>query len=51
LYGGRQTRQLPSSLGSRPAIYERQVDPVIELQLEKAGVRLAYLLNAALQVK
>lgn len=26
-----------------------QTDPVIELQLEKAGVRLAYLLNAALQ--
>ena len=27
--------------------YERQADPVIELQLQKAGVRLAYLLNAA----
>jgi len=31
------------------AEYERQADPVIELQLEKAGVRLAYLLNTALQ--
>jgi len=31
--------------------YEHQADPVIELQLEKAGVRLAYLLNAALEVK
>jgi len=31
------------------AEYERQAGPVIELQLEKAGVRLAYLLNAALQ--
>jgi hypothetical protein len=31
------------------AAYERQVEPVIELQLEKAGVRLAYLLNAALK--
>jgi hypothetical protein len=29
--------------------YERQADPVIELQLEKAGVRLAHLLNAALK--
>jgi hypothetical protein len=28
--------------------YERQAEPVIELQLEKAGVRLAYLLNANL---
>ena len=28
--------------------YERQVEPVIEIQLEKAGVRLAYLLNANL---
>jgi hypothetical protein len=28
--------------------YERQADPVIELQLEKAGVRLAYLLDAYL---
>jgi hypothetical protein len=31
------------------AAYERQAEPVIELQLEKAGVRLAYLLNAALK--
>jgi hypothetical protein len=29
--------------------YERQADPVIELQLEKAGVRLAYLLNESLR--
>jgi hypothetical protein len=28
--------------------YEREAEPVIELQLEKAGVRLAYLLNANL---
>jgi hypothetical protein len=28
--------------------YEGQAHPMIELQLEKAGVRLAYLLNAAL---
>jgi hypothetical protein len=26
--------------------YEQQADPMIELQLERAGVRLAYLLNA-----
>ena len=30
------------------AAYERQAVPVIELQLEKAGVRLAYLLDANL---
>jgi S1/P1 Nuclease len=29
--------------------YERQADPAIELQLEKAGVRLAYVLDHALQ--
>jgi hypothetical protein len=29
--------------------YEQQADPVIELQLEKAGVRLAFLLNGALR--
>jgi S1/P1 Nuclease len=28
--------------------YEQQADPVIELQLEKAGVRLAYVLDQAL---
>jgi hypothetical protein len=28
--------------------YERQAESVIELELEKAGVRLAYLLNANL---
>ena len=33
------------------AAYEQQADPVIELQLEKAGVRLAYLLNAALKLQ
>ena len=31
--------------------YERQADLVIELQLEKAGVRLAYLLDAVLGAK
>jgi hypothetical protein len=31
--------------------YERQAELVIELQLEKAGVRLAYLLNANLMHK
>ena len=31
------------------ATYQRQAEPVIELQLEKAGVRLACLLNAALE--
>jgi len=41
-------------LGSEdPAVitrtYEQQVDPTVELQLEKAGVRLAYLLNDALR--
>jgi S1/P1 Nuclease len=34
--------QYPSRIS---AAYERQADPVIELQLEKAGVRLAYILN------
>lgn len=29
--------------------YEQQADPVIEIQLEKAGVRLAYLLNTDLK--
>jgi hypothetical protein len=29
--------------------YERRADLAIELQLEKAGVRLAYLLNSALR--
>jgi hypothetical protein len=29
--------------------YERQAESVIELQLEKAGVRLAYVVNQALQ--
>jgi hypothetical protein len=33
-----------------PPEYERQAEPVIELQLEKAGVRLAYLLNADLML-
>ena len=30
--------------------YERQPEPLIELQLEKAGVRLAYLLDANLMI-
>lgn len=29
--------------------YEQQADPVIELQLERAGVRLAYVLNESLR--
>src|SRR5262249_45661187 len=29
--------------------YEKQADPVIETQLEKAGVRLAYMLTSTLQ--
>jgi hypothetical protein len=29
--------------------YERQAEPAIELQLEKAGVSLAYLLDTALK--
>ena len=29
--------------------YDRQADPAIDLQLEKAGVRLAYLLNTDLK--
>ena len=33
------------------AAYEQQAEPVIELRLEKAGVRLAHLLNNALQGK
>jgi len=35
----------PSPINSQ---YERQAEPVIELQLEKAAVRLAHLLNDAL---
>jgi len=39
--------------GGNPAVigpdYERQGDPVIELQSGKAGVRLAHLLNTALR--
>jgi hypothetical protein len=31
------------------AAYEKQADLVIEILLEKAGLRLAYLLNSALQ--
>ena len=37
--------------GGNPApsthAYERRVEPAIELQLEKSGVRLAYLLDTA----
>jgi hypothetical protein len=39
--------------GATIADFERlvtQADPVIELQLQKAGVTLAYVLNAALEV-
>jgi hypothetical protein len=36
------------SPASITAAYERQADPVVELQLEKAGVRLAHILNEAL---
>jgi hypothetical protein len=36
----------PPIIGPR---YEREVDPVVELQLERAGVRLAYLLNLRLR--
>lgn len=39
--------------GQNPApitsAYEQQADPAIELQLEKAGVRLAYVLNQSLR--
>jgi S1/P1 Nuclease len=31
------------------AAYEKEADPIIEIQLEKAGVRLAHLLNEALR--
>jgi hypothetical protein len=31
------------------AAYEREADPVVEIQLEKAGVRLAYVLDQALR--
>jgi hypothetical protein len=31
------------------AAYEKEADPVVEIQLEKAGVRLPYLLDPALQ--
>jgi hypothetical protein len=33
------------------AAYEQRADPVIELQLEKAGVRLTYLPNGALKCR
>ena len=29
--------------------YERRAEPAVELQLEKSGVRLAYLLDTALK--
>jgi hypothetical protein len=41
-YGGLGTEN-PAPI---TAAYEKQTDPVVEIQLEKAGVRLAYLLNA-----
>ncbi len=31
------------------AAYEKQADAIFEIQLEKAGMRLAYVLNSALQ--
>jgi hypothetical protein len=41
---------LPRTTEGHPApidaAYEKQAGRVIEIQLEKAGVRLAYLLNA-----
>jgi hypothetical protein len=45
---GHLSNQSPAPI--TPA-YERQADPVIELQLEKAGVRLAYLLDANLVLR
>jgi hypothetical protein len=32
------------------AAYQRQTEPVIEIQLEKAGVRFAYVLDVSLAV-
>jgi hypothetical protein len=37
------------SLAPITTAYEKKADRVVEIQLEKAGVRLAYLLNSALQ--
>ena len=39
-------------MNARPFIgrrYEQEVDPVVELQLERAGVRLAFLLDQRLR--
>jgi hypothetical protein len=44
-YGGLGTEN-PSPI---TAAYENEADPVVEIQLEKAGVRLAYLLNENLR--
>ncbi len=38
-------RERPPVIGRR---YEREADPVVELQLERAGIRLAYLLDQRL---
>jgi hypothetical protein len=45
--------KLPKTEASKPAailpLYEAKADPLIELQIEKAGARLAAVLNATLQ--
>ncbi len=45
--------KLPKAVGDAPIIlgadYERLADPLVKLQIEKAGVRLAAVLNASLQ--
>ncbi len=45
-YGDLPTNENPASITAQ---YERQADAVIKLQLERAGVRLAYLLDANLK--
>jgi hypothetical protein len=40
--------ELPHETGYLPASYERTALPVVNEQLEKAGVRLAAVLNAVL---
>jgi hypothetical protein len=44
---GDLSKENPASI---PAGYEHKADPVIDLQLEKAGARLAYLLDADLML-
>ena len=52
--GATQTVAYGDLSNENPALitaeYERQADAVIELQLERAGVRLAYLLDASLML-